>query len=163
MAGVTNGQAANETTFNASFLAKNGDDATIGKVGLLNTSGSGDNIANAQLEINQNRYKVFTVESIGAAGEVTLNTINQMQRRKVVSSGGSLTASVTPFGSVGGWMDGTNIRLKGDSDTNTIKFTHDDNDYGMILNGSAELKKHMHLTIEWDESELRWYEISRNF
>ena len=165
MAGVTNGQAADQITFNAAFLAKNGDDSTVGKVGLLDpdSTNSGGTIANAQRQINENNYAVFAVEAIGAAGEVSSNVINQMQRRNVASSGGALSASITPFGTSAGWPDGTIMRLKGDSDSNTIKFTHNDNDHGMILTGDAVLEKHRQLTVEWDNDELRWYEISRNF
>lgn len=52
MSGVSNGQYANETTFNDAFMARNGDTDTNGKVGLLNPD-SGPTIANTQQFINE--------------------------------------------------------------------------------------------------------------
>lgn len=156
------GTAASSANVNAAFLSKTTDSTTVGIVDL-NAAASGDQITNIQLEVNNKTFKNFVVEAIAAAGEVTTSVIKGMQRRKVQSSGGALTASSTPFGTGGGWVDGMQIRLRGDSDTNTIKFTHNDSDYGIILNGDAILLKFCQLTVEWDNSELRWYEISRNF
>jgi len=53
MAGIVNGQLVDQTNSNAAWLAKNGDDATIGKVGLNNSDVvSGAPIVNTQREIN---------------------------------------------------------------------------------------------------------------
>lgn len=52
--GVSNGQYANETTFNDAFMARNADTDTVGKVGLLNNEPeSGDHVSNPQGFINE--------------------------------------------------------------------------------------------------------------
>lgn len=54
MSGVSDGQYANETTFNDAFMARNGDTDTIGKVGLLNNDvESGAHVTNPQGYINE--------------------------------------------------------------------------------------------------------------
>lgn len=54
MSGVSNGQYADETNFNAAFMARNGDTDTVGKVGLNNDdAGSGAHVANVQKFLNQ--------------------------------------------------------------------------------------------------------------
>jgi uncharacterized coiled-coil protein SlyX len=54
MSGVSNGQYANETSFNDAFMARNGDTDTVGKVGLLNNDGpSGAHVTNPQGYINE--------------------------------------------------------------------------------------------------------------
>lgn len=62
--GVTNGQYANEQTFNDAFMARNGDTDTSGKVGLLNIAPeSGPQISNAQGFINKIADTVGTSEN----------------------------------------------------------------------------------------------------
>lgn len=152
---------ASSSNLNESFMSKKVDTETVGVVNL-NAPSSGDQITNAQLEINTKTFKAYIVEQITSGGEVTTSTTKGMQRRKVESDGGAQVASTTPFGTGGGWVDGLQVRLRGDSDTNTIKFVHADIAYGIIMNGDIILEKWTQLTIEWDEDELRWYEISRN-
>lgn len=62
---VSNGQDANQTTFNSAFISRTQDSDTIGKVGLNNTSdvNSGAQIVNAQRLINEVR------DATGVAGE----------------------------------------------------------------------------------------------
>lgn len=62
---VSNGQEANQTTFNSAFISRTQDSDTIGKVGLNNTSdvNSGAQIMNAQRLINEVR------DATGVAGE----------------------------------------------------------------------------------------------
>jgi len=54
LGGVNNGQLANETTFNDSFLTRNGDNTdTVAKVDLLNAAvDSGSSVVNVQKNIN---------------------------------------------------------------------------------------------------------------
>lgn len=55
MSGVSNNQIANETTFNGSFIARNGDSNTVGKLDLQNFGTdplSGTDIINLQKNIN---------------------------------------------------------------------------------------------------------------
>jgi uncharacterized coiled-coil protein SlyX len=54
MNGVSDGQYANETSFNDAFMARNGDTDTVGKVGLLNNDApSGPHVTNPQGYINE--------------------------------------------------------------------------------------------------------------
>ena len=162
---ISFGSAASSSNLNAAFISKTSDSTTVGVLDL-DAAASGDQITNIQLEVNNKTFKNYTVESITAAGEVTISLTKGMQRRKVQSAGGALTASVTPFGVAGGWADGMQIRLRGDSDTDTLELTGvataSTVDYGVILNGTIVLQKWTQITLEWDELELRWYEISRN-
>lgn len=152
---------ASSANVNESFLSRKSDSSTVGKI-TLNAPDSGEQIDNAQLEINTKSFKPFSAEQISSGGTVSTSLTIGMQRRKVESDGGAVVASSTPFGIAGGWADGLQIRLRGDSDLNTVKFIFSDTDYGIIMNGDIILEKWTQLTIEWDLQELRWYEISRN-
>lgn len=152
---------ATSSNLNESFISKKSDSVTVGKVGL-NSLNSGEQITNTQLEINTKTFKPYAEEQISSGNTIASSTTMGMQRRKIVSDGGLVTISSTPFGGVGGWADGLQIRLRGNSDSNTIKIVHNDSDYGCILNGDIILTKWAQITLEWDLAELRWYEISRN-
>ncbi len=60
---VSNGQLANQTTFNNAFLSRTVNTSTIGKVDLLNTSGpnSGENVLNVQQHLNDfmQQFKIY--------------------------------------------------------------------------------------------------------
>lgn len=73
--GVSNGQKANETTFNQAFMARNNDTDTSGVVTLKNTAdvNSGAQVTNAQRAINE------LEDTVGMSGEGDAN-------RKVYSS-----------------------------------------------------------------------------
>jgi len=160
---VANGELANQTTFNVSFMSREADTDTIGKVDLLNgDTASGASITNLQKEVNNKSFKPFAAQAISGGGTVTTSGTLGMQRRKVISSGGALTASVTPFAGVDIWIDGLQIMLLGTSNTDTLAFVHNDADFGMILNGDIILSKFSQLTVQWDKSELRWFEVTRN-
>ena len=158
---VSANSPASSSNLNDSFISKKVDSTTVGELGL-NALNSGEEITNTQLEINSKSFKAYVVEQIAASGIVTTSTTMGMQRRKVESSGGAVVASSTPFGNTGGWIDGLQVRLRGDSDANTVKIIYSDIDYGIIMNGDIILEKWTQLTVEWDDLELRWYEISRN-
>ena len=74
MSGVSDGQYADEDSFNAAFMTRNGDTDTVGKVALNNDdAGSGAHVANTQKFLNQ------LADTSGVAGEDDAN-------RKVYSS-----------------------------------------------------------------------------
>ncbi len=61
---VSNGQIANQTTFNTAFLSRTDDSATVAKIDLLDTDPtSGADIANIQREING--VATFTGRTLG--------------------------------------------------------------------------------------------------
>lgn len=50
---ITNGQLANQTSFNNAFVSRTVDTSLVGKLGLLNTdAASGATVANSQRELN---------------------------------------------------------------------------------------------------------------
>lgn len=54
MSGVSNGDLANESTFDSAYMYANGDTGTVGKVSLLNTDPiSGDPVVNTQRLLNE--------------------------------------------------------------------------------------------------------------
>lgn len=158
---VSDGQTGNAATFNAAFGSKTSNNIYTG-IQELDAPSSGDTITNLQLEVNGKTFDKIAVEQISAGAEVATSTTRGLQSRKVISDGGAVTASSTPFGSTGGWVDGTQVRLVGTSNTDTVTFTHNDADYGMILNGNATLPLYGTLTVEWDQGFLRWIEVGRN-
>ena len=53
MSGVSNGQLANENTFDSAYIARNGDSNTVGKLDLQNPNvESGSDVVNLQKEVN---------------------------------------------------------------------------------------------------------------
>lgn len=66
---VTNGQDADETTFNDAFVSKTTDSTTVGKINLNNSdTASGSTVTNVQREINS--LDSFTGRSAGSAKDV---------------------------------------------------------------------------------------------
>jgi len=142
---VNNGEQANATTFNTSFLSKEVDSQTIAKVDL-NRAGSGTQITDAQQSINDNIdllvivgiYITTANQDITNGGTIDLSD-KRLQVLKVTGFGGPVQAQSDPFSSTP--ADGTMIRLEGQSDTNTVKIIYKDIAGGAILNGDAVLKK----------------------
>lgn len=71
-AGVSNGQLANDITFNTAFMARNGDTSTTGVVDLNNVTdaNSGPEITNTQRYINE----LAGVEGVAGIGDLTSTT-----------------------------------------------------------------------------------------
>ena len=105
----------------------------------------------------------YATETIAAAAEVTTVTNRISQYRPVVGDAAPVSASTVPFGTTGGWDNGTQILLRGTSDTNTVTFAHNDAAKGMILNGNAVLGNNDMLIVIYDSTADRWIEVSRNF
>lgn len=74
---------------------------------------------------------VFTLQSIAAAGTITVNDVDQIQFRRVQSTGGVVDLSVTPFGSTVP-KDGAQIIVVGDSDANSVIITNNDAAKGCV-------------------------------
>lgn len=161
---VSDGQNANASTFNTAFVSKTSDSTVTSKINLSSSdAASGDDITDAQLAINQLTFKTYANEAISAGGEISSTTLKGLQARRVSGSGAARTASTTPFGSTGGWVDGTVIRLIGTDNSNTLSITSTDSAKGAVLNGSSvTLKKDDSLDLQYDSSRDRWIEVSRN-
>lgn len=149
---------------NATFYDKTIDDATIGRLDLNNIlAESGSSITNTQRQINRNTVLVPNAATVASGGDITLDVISMHQIRKVSGTGGAAILDVQPFGVVIQPLEGTIIVLVGTNDTNTIKFLHNDAQYGCWLNGDATLSRGDILQLYYDSSLERYVEIGRNF
>lgn len=180
---VSNGENADETNFNSSFMSRNVDSDTDGKQVFKNVADSasttdetasmstrgGLSVAKKAFinEMNATTFKslikTFTNAATAAAGTITVDLTKSIQYRRVIGDGAPVTASLTPFGSMAGADDGIEIILCGQSDTFTVKLNSNDNQYGCLLNGSATLAKGNTLRLLYDSVMERFVEISRNF
>lgn len=161
---VSNGQTANQTTFNNAFVSKTaltGNDVT-GIINLNNAS-SGGNVTNAQRQINRNTKVIQSTATVTASGSVTLDQDHVNHIVPVVGDGGAVTMSSTPFGTSGTWLDGTEVTLVGTSNTDTVTIQFSDAANGAILNGNATLSQYYSITLVWLSALNRWIEKCRNF
>lgn len=166
------------STFNTSLPAT----LTAGKTMIVNPAGNGfiegfdaDDVtnasANAVIATNAAAEAAASVslfqpafvatQNITASGTIT-TTAKYIQNLKVQGNAGAQTSSTTPFGTATA-LDGIQIRLVGQSDTNLLTIPYSDTNHGCLLNGDAELAKGYVLTLLFDLTALRWYEVSRNF
>jgi len=103
----------------------------------------------------------FVAETITSGGTISSSNSGQ-QYRPIQSNGGAVSASLTPFGTAGDWATGTYITLKGESATNTVQLTHNDAQYGAILNGNMVLGLNDIINLIYDADLERWVEVGRN-
>ena len=159
---VSDGNIANQGTFNSSFLSREIDTDTIGKMGLLNVGSP--TIADVQLELNKSIIVSSTVQTINAGGIITINSINKIQKVRVKSSGGTLILANAPFGGAGTWLDSTRIRIWGDDATNKCKILTQNIANGILFrDASVTLGLYDMVEVEWDNIALRFLEVGRNF
>lgn len=105
-------------------------------------------------------WEVLAAEVISAAGSMTQGTdVNQLLT--VTGNGGAITTSNTPLGATPP-TDGYVFRIKGDHATNTVTIPHADVVNGFYLNGDITLSKFTQLTVQWDSTNQRYFEISRS-
>ena len=168
---VTSGSPVSSSNVNSAFVSKTATTSeTMVGVLDLNNSSSGAQVTNVQQEINNLKadyvWRAVATESIAAAGAITSSKTYTKQYIRVQGDGGAQSAHATlPFGSgsVTEWTDGLEIRLVGQSDTNTLGLSHSDTQYGLILNGSVTLKKYYILDLIYDSTLERFIEVGRNF
>lgn len=180
---VSNGQQADQNTFNNAFMSRTSNTSTTGKVDLQNTNdASAENDTGASVHtagglavekkafINELRVstfkniaKTFSVESIISNGVISLTLNQSIQMRRVQGNGAPITANNNPFGSMSGADDGLLIILIGSDDTNTVKIPESDTQYGCYINGSATLKRGFVLGLIYDSVAERFYELFRSF
>ena len=113
--------------------------------------------------VNAIQLKTYANELIAVDGELSIDLTAYEQYRRVSGDAAPVNASITPFGDVTTLVDGAKIHIRGTDNTNTVNFQDNDNDFGFRLFGSAELFKGYVLTVIWDDIDLRFYEIGRNF
>lgn len=107
-------------------------------------------------------WTTYSTENISAGGAVSSATTVGLQLRRVQGNSVPVTLSNTPFGSSGGWADGTIISLSGQSNANTVTVPYADVAKGALLNGACELGAEQTLQIQYDATRDRWLEISRS-
>lgn len=159
---VAYGSAVSSSNVNNAFVSKTADSTMVGVLDL-NESSSGDRITNVQQEINNLKNTTNASATVAGGGTITVSTTQREQYFRISGNGGAQSLSTTPFGTGGGWIDGTIVRLLGTHDTNTISLDHNDSDNGVILNGDCTLAKYNMLTLIWDTEFNRWIEVGRNF
>ncbi len=107
-----------------------------------------------------NTWEIMPIQSIPNAGEIDLG-LTDNQLLLLAGDGGAQTVSTTPFGLMDA-ADGTVVRLLGTDDINTIGINYNDSDYGFMLNGNIIIKNLQSITLQWNQAQKRWFEISRN-
>jgi hypothetical protein len=105
---------------------------------------------------------IYALASYAASATITIaDDMNQL--RRVQSTGGAITLSTTPFGtSPANFADGQIISLEGESSTNTVEVTHNDIQYGCLINGNFTLEKGSVISLRYNENLERFIEIYRN-
>ena len=153
-------EVANET-----FLDKTQDDETIGLLCLNETvsGNSGAKVANPQRQINLSRKVVFGQSSQANGSTLSPDSLSQNQEFRLVGDGGAISMNVLPFGSSQLVLDGCEIRIFGHDDVNTVTFTHNDVQYGLLLNGNATLGRGKCITLNYNNELERYIEVERNF
>lgn len=102
-------------------------------------------------------FVVSAVQSITAGGTITSTTTDQRQMRLVQGNASAVDASVTPFGTAGGWKDGTEICLIGQDSTNTVTLTYNDAAKGLVGNFSTiELTRFKSVVCIYSSALDRW-------
>jgi len=101
---------------------------------------------------------IYPTQSIAAGAQITLGA-EKRQMLKVQGNGAARDANVLPFDIDP--EEGTTITLVGKSDTNTLKISYNDNDGGCLIKGDCYLGLGSSLTLLWDDTDKRYYELGR--
>lgn len=102
-------------------------------------------------------FVTSTVQTITASGTITSSTSDNRQLRTVKGDTGGATASTTPFGTGGGWKDGTEIRLVGTDSDNPLTLNYNDASNGLVGNfSSVTLHRFQYIDCTWSAELSRW-------
>lgn len=108
-------------------------------------------------------FVVATVQTITASGTITSSTSDNRQLRTVKGDTGGVSASTTPFGSGGGWKDGTEIRLIGTSNDDPLILTYNDAANGLVGDfATLELTRFKYIDCTWSAELSRWIKTGGN-
>jgi len=161
---VSNVNLASEVT--GVLLRANGGTglSAVGALGNVLTS-DGTNWISAPSSGGAGNISLFNASDLTLTGgdQIALSVVSgdAIQKWLVQGDVAPITMSNTPFSGV--VTDGTEIKLIGNDDTNTVEFTNNDIAGGCILNGNAILLKYYFLTLVYDATLDRYIEKSRNF
>lgn len=100
--------------------------------------------------------------TLTASDSISISSTGTIQRWLLKANSGAITLSSTPFG-ITPPPDGTEIVVIGQSDTDTVEFTDNDNPNGCIVNGNFVLTKYRMVTFIYNNTLNRYIEKSRNF
>jgi hypothetical protein len=161
---VSNVNLASEVT--GVLLRANGGTglSAVGALGNVLTS-DGTNWISAPSSGGAGNISLFNASDLTLTGgdQIALSVVSgdAIQKWLVQGDVAPIAMSNTPFSGV--VADGTEIKLIGNDDTNTVEFTNNDIAGGCILNGNAILLKYYFLTLVYDATLDRYIEKSRNF
>ena len=99
--------------------------------------------------------------ALAVSDTIAIDPTSRFQRWQVQGNSGPVALSSTPFS--GGVLDGTEIVVFGNDNTNTVEFTNNDIAGGCILNGNAVLLRYFMITFIYNASLDRFIEKSRSF
>lgn len=161
---ISNGQLADENSFNAAFVSKTTNDTKSEKLGLNSTDAAdGQAVTSVQASLNKMAPYPVANQIISAGGTISVVDYKGMQRLKVSSNSGTETASTTPFGTdASTWSDGMELLLVGTSATEVLEIPYADVDYGCLLKGDMYLGLDDAIRLSWDASRLRFIDAGRN-
>lgn len=100
---------------------------------------------------------VVAVQTLAAAGSITNSVTTQREMLHVKGTTTPTTASTTPFGTAGTWVDGSEKVIIGNDDDATLIITANDAANGCVGNFSLiELNKYKTASFFWSTSLSRW-------
>lgn len=179
---LTNGQKANQITFNAAYGSKTVDDTIASKWTFSNVLNSTSSTTGAvkytggigiakdlfiggkiNALITKGFNKIVSQLDIVAGGTVTISDEDSHQVIRVKGNGLAVTLADTPFGNAGTWDDGIIVELEGQSDVDTVKLLHKDIQYGCIITGDQVLSKYRTLIFRYNKNLERFIINGRNY
>lgn len=93
--------------------------------------------------------------------QISLSAFARKQMITLTGNNASVVLNDLAFSNVP--SNASQIILVGGHDTNTVTVKHNDSDNGLLINGDATLSKGQTLTLIYNQSLLRFVEISRSF
>jgi hypothetical protein len=102
--------------------------------------------------------RVTAIQTLAAGNSINTSTTDQRQMRHVQGTGGQTAIStLNPFGSGGGWKDGTELLLVGNSSANSVLLTYSDTSKGIVGNFDTwELGLYQTAMLVYSASLDRW-------
>ena len=106
-------------------------------------------------------WSVNSSTSLTGGGTIAISTTLGQQLWRVAGTS-AVTLSNTPFGTSAP-ANGTVLIIQGTDSTNTVTITNVDSAKGAVINGPATLRKYDAITLQYNSTDDRYVEISRNF
>lgn len=108
-------------------------------------------------------FVVSTVETVLANAAITITTADNRQMKTVKGDTGGTNASSTPFGTGGDWKDGTEVRLIGTSDADSLTLNYNSGSNGLVGDfASIELGRFKYIDCTWSAELALWIKTGGN-